>query len=357
VVQAYFVGESLAEVAGIGSSDIIFICLFVFTTTLSVSFLLFLAHLIQKHGIGNGIALVFVSLNLKTVIIGALDLFKHSNSLSNSNITLLLAITVFGAAFYLARKVWHIDLHLNSKSPTTITLPFRPTVIGTTPIKIAGSVLFIPQMIALLSPSETTQNISILFETGWLYWVSKIFLMIIFSFLYTLLVFKPQRVQDLMTRFGYSSSTTGKTSFAEHLDHQMTKPIMVGVVFIFLVSCLQGVVRSYLGISFGIASLVLSFSIIMLGGIAADLCSQIEFYQKRSRFDIAAWSICDVVGDEWEATLKAGYLSSQGIVALIEPLRFSWGMPIRTIVDSYKIHVPTENAIATGHLLTNPKMG
>jgi hypothetical protein len=55
--------------------------------------------------------------------------------------------------------------------------------------------------------------------------------------------------------------------------------------------------------------------------------------------------------DEFEASIKAEFLKNKGIQVLIEPFRFTWGMPVRTIVDQYKIYVPSEKKDEARNLL------
>ena len=39
--------------------------------------------------------------------------------------------------------------------------------------------------------------------------------------------------------------------------------------------------------------------------------------------------------DKIDTTIESEYLKEQGLVTLVEPLRFSWCIPIRTVVDQY----------------------
>jgi len=82
-------------------------------------------------------------------------------------------------------------------------------------------------------------------------------------------------------------------------------------------------------------------SIALAVGVFSDIIRQLEFFKNRQESGIKDWCICYIAFDEVEAKIKREHLKSKGISALVEPLRFSWGMPIRTIVDQYKIYVPT----------------
>jgi len=49
-------------------------------------------------------------------------------------------------------------------------------------------------------------------------------------------------------------------------------------------------------------------------------------------------TVAYIAFDEIEAKVKSEYLKGNGINALVEPLRFTWGIPIRTAIDQYRIY-------------------
>ena len=52
-----------------------------------------------------------------------------------------------------------------------------------------------------------------------------------------------------------------------------------------------------------------------------------------------------------EAKIKSEYLKGKRINALVEPLRFTWGMPIRTAIDQYRIYTPEKDVQKARKLL------
>ena len=80
----------------------------------------------------------------------------------------------------------------------------------------------------------------------------------------------------------------------------------------------------------------------LIVGVIFDLTKQLEFYKAILDSGLDNWTVCYVASDEIEAEIKKSYLESKGIAALIEPLRFTWGLPIRTVVDQYRIYVAQE---------------
>lgn len=351
VIQAYSVGVSLENNEISSSSGLGFLIFVVLTLTASMGFLLFMAHLIQRFGMGNGIALVAVSLVFPQLISALRHLFNDPTMVSMSVIVLPLSVGLFFTAYHLARKARFMDLILNGKKQITVRLPFRPTVVGDVPHYIASSILLFPLTLATLLSSEIIHNIAAAIMNGWLHFVLFTLLVGAAAYIYTLLVFKPRYLCTFMERFGYESGETGKRPSAQSLNRQMSRTLLMTILFIVIATYLQMFAVVSLDISFSITKILLGWPVIVLGGVAADIILQISFRHDKSVSGIENWETCHVVGDEWEATLKASYLTSQGIPALIEPLRFSWGIPTRTIVDEYRVHVPKESCKEAGNLL------
>ena len=97
-----------------------------------------------------------------------------------------------------------------------------------------------------------------------------------------------------------------------------------------------------LKIPYLVATLIGGAGIITAVGVFSDVIRQLEFYKDKKESAIKNWSICYVAFDEIEAKIKSEFLKSKDILALVEPLRFTWGMPIRTMVDQYRIYVPAD---------------
>jgi hypothetical protein len=110
-----------------------------------------------------------------------------------------------------------------------------------------------------------------------------------------------------------------------------------------------------LKIPYSPANLFSAGILLVIVGVFSDIISQIGFFKDKFESGIKEWAICYVAFDEIEATIKSNYLKDQGIPALVEPLRFTWGLPIRTIVDQYRLYVPVnKNKEARDLLIGRP---
>ncbi len=118
--------------------------------------------------------------------------------------------------------------------------------------------------------------------------------------------------------------------------------LVTGLVLI-LISNLPGLIWPFILNSKAVSFAVGGTGTLFLVGVFFDLMKQLEFFKKKKKESgIENWAVCYIAPDEIEAQIKTGYLAAKQIPALMEPLRFTWGMPIRTAVDQYRIHVPAE---------------
>lgn len=316
----------------LGSGFVIF---FVVTTIASVAFLLFAAQLIKKFGVGNGVALVLV-LPFFT------DFFRIARDswvLESGIITLFISLVLFAFAYFMARKTYGINMIINQQVTVPASLPFRPTVLGQVPYGFARGILLFPLTLLGFVSSSTIETIAFYTTNPFLHVILLTLLIILVAHLYVHLVFKPKILCATLERFGYKmpeGSPVTETILKQHIK----KTLWVIIFFLMVVAFLQILAHQVFDVPDDVVKLLLGWPVILVGGVAADVVSQLEFYQKRETSDIGSWQVCDIVGNEWDAILKANYLKAQGIPALVEAFRYSWGAPIRTAIDEYRIHAP-----------------
>lgn len=338
IASAYGIASNLENSGLIQEHGIKFRLLMVITMTATTVFFLLVAHLIQRFGMGNGIALVSVVLILPEIV-GSFRGLSGIFSVSKGNTVLFFTIYtgIFLIAYHLARRVKKMPLVVGDTHEVKINLPCRPTLVGRLPVEAANFILLVPMTLAVLLASEEIGNWAVRIQSGWPRFILFAFFVFVGTYLYALLVFKPRDLQHLLAQFGYKSPETGKLPTDELMDRVMSRTLVFTILFLVIMGNMK-MIMNY----FSLEANIVIWPLVILGGVTADLMSQISFFYDRQDSHIGEWKICDRSGTEFEAVLKAGYLNSKGIPALIEPLRFSWGMPTGTLVDEYRIHVPAE---------------
>jgi len=211
-----------------------------------------------------------------------------------------------------------------------------PSLIGKIPTALAVNVLFLP--IYLASSTGTHGWAEYFTRTSVIFNVAYILLILLCTYLYAPLVFKPRYLIDLMKKYGYAPSEGKEPDFHNHLRITFLKLLAVTGLFLAGIAVLPDLVIALLRIPPRIAGVIGGMQLLVIVGVFSDTVRQLVFLKEKRESD---WAVAYTAFDSIEATIKAKYLKGRGIHALVEPLRYTWGMPIRTIVDQYRIYTPT----------------
>ena len=177
-------------------------------------------------------------------------------------------------------------------------------------------------------------------------------LIIVFTYIYATIVFNPKYLSELANKYGYSVVTDKNKKVEDYLDSNMSKVLIITALTLLAINIIPGLVAEATKLPYWIPSLFTGIALLVVVGVFSDIISQAEFFKTQSGSGIENWAICYTALDEFEAKIKMEFLREKGVQALVEPLRFTWGMPVRTMVDQYRIYVPSDKReIARGLLL------
>jgi hypothetical protein len=155
------------------------------------------------------------------------------------------------------------------------------------------------------------------------------------------LVFKPHYLIDLAKKYGYAPSEGKDSDFDNHLRMTLLKLCAVAGLFLAGIVVLPDLIMTLLKLPTRIAGVIGGVSLLVVVGVFSDIVRQLVFLKERRESGTADWTVAYTAFDSMEAAIKAQHLEDRGIRTLIEPLRYTWRMPIRTIVDQYRIYTPT----------------
>lgn len=351
VIQVYFLSMWLENLYVFGRVPIVsnpglgFRLVTIATMTGAVMLLLFIASIINQYGIGNGVAVIAVSSIPLGIVSACYQTFIDARIKAMPAFFPLLAVVLFVGfiygIFYVTRMAKIIEIKHESLEKNSIY--FRPTIVGREPIGWGIGLLLLPVTIASFVNANWTHKFSTLFMEGSLVYIIIVpILIFLFTFLYSLIVFKTRYVGSLMGKYGYSLSDNTEESISEFLKHSMSKVLIITALFLIGINLIPNLASFLLKIPYSASGLIFGAGIVMTVGVFSDIVRQLEFFKDREASGINEWSICYIAFDGIEAKIKKGYLENKGITALVEPLRFTWGMPIRTMVDQYRIYVPVD---------------
>lgn len=293
----------------------------VLAPTAATFLLLFIAALIERYGLGNGIAIVFGYDLLLETGWKILYLIRNHWLISFDTIVIIFFTALFFiVSYYVTRLCSRVELETGGY---VVGIPMRLSMAGRVPLEIATTLALLPLTIFSFLTISDDFGFDILWRlfdvNGWVYWAIIIPLILLAAVFYFRIVL----------RTPYARPNINKLAVA------------AGLLLVF-VSFEGQLVRFFTGVDF----ILNSIYILILTGIFYDLVAQLEFMKKRRESGIKEWEIIDIAPDEIEAELRLARLKQNNIPALIEPMRFTWGLPILTIVDRYRIYTPADKADA-----------
>ncbi len=318
----------------------------VLTMTSAVVLIIFLAEMINRRGIGNGYAWVIISPLFIDFIVycqrfsTALMSSEPANRISSPGtaplIILLTAMLIYGAYYFYNKKT---TVKINRNNAEVGTLNFRPTMVGREAISYTKIAFIIPFCSTLFDKSYISYLVYVIAAIFWL------------TFLYSRVVFDSNRMAGQIRQFGFSIEGT------DLLKQRMNENLKIAALFLIAAFVLPDLLEEYVGvneiggkssIAFG---LIPHFSIIVFIGVLLDTLSQVNFFKSKQESSEKDWGVCYTAFTEPEAEIKTMYLKTHGIKSLIEPFRFSWGMPIRTMIDQYRIYTPSDKISEARNLI------
>ncbi len=342
--QSYSIGVSLASQSLLYNEGWGMI-LVTLSLTGGVVILLGLATLVEKYGLGSGIAWVCVSPSLGRFIFSLRDFEITQSTLEDWAgliLYLLIALVLMVGTFFLTRGGSFVSL-MKTGSEKKVSVPFRISWVATQPMVWASSAILLPATLSMFWNSSPDPSLSLLFS-GWL----KVFLIALltigFTFLYSKIVFSSKHVAHLTESLGFRPSLSENISLKDFWNRALLKIFWKTSFFIIVIFVIEDIAINQFGIPPSLASALSGFQMLIGVGVVCDWFSQIEFLRKKDVSNEKDWKLCAIVGDEVEARLKAAFLEEKGIPVLTQPIRFTWGIPIRTMVDEYRLYTPSKNS-------------
>lgn len=224
--------------------------------------MIFLGQLINEYGIGNGISvLIFAGIisRLPVSIVQSFSLADWSNPQTFFN-TLLFVALIFIIVFAVVtveEAVYRIPVSYAKRGQHTY-LPIKVNVSGVMPIIFAVSLVSLPSLLgqALARSSKSslvaisrflTQNFS---SESILYLVVYFLLVIVFTFFYSTVVFKPKDVaEELRKSGGYIPGIRPGSATEKRLNYLLYRVVFIGAFFLALIAVLPAIIQKITGIS------------------------------------------------------------------------------------------------------------
>jgi len=251
----------------IGELGIFLLIAFMITMAAGTMLLVFLGELINQHGVGNGISLLIFSGIVSRYPIDIFRTITVSSDQRMFNLIAfgLMAVLVVAGIIFIDEAILRIPIRYarrqlgnRSLGDKSSYLPLKINTAGVMPIIFALSLSMIPQMLGNFlsqvqnSPlGEIGRMASKYFnQSSPVYNTLYFFLVVIFTYFYTTVVFNPKDVaEDLRKSGGFIPGVRPGKSTQERFSYLLSRVTVAGAFFLGAVAILPSITQGITGIS------------------------------------------------------------------------------------------------------------
>ena len=257
-------------------------------------FLVWLGELISENGVGNGISLII----LGGIVAGLPGLIGRNiftgTSAALSGLFLLafvaIAVVAFIVLFQEAQRRLPVQYARSTfkggrmyRQQGQSFIPLRVNTAGMIPIIFATSIMIFPPVVAqfvaqtvdiswLASTAEFFQNA--FSPTAILYWAGTFFLVVIFAFFYTMVVFQQQNLaENLQRQGGFIPGIRPGKPTQEYITRVLVRITWGGAIFLGIVAVSPFLVTALTGVQ---ALTISAAGLLIVVGVVLDTMRQIE---------------------------------------------------------------------------------
>lgn len=245
--------------------------------------LMWLGEIITNQKVGNGISLIIfagIISNLPTTLNQFILNFNRAN-LPLYLLYLAITIAVIYAIIFITEGQRNIPISYSKKSRGALVnaqvdtyLPMKVNQAGVMPIIFAVSLVLFPQVIAnLLLQTKinwvvsTATTINNLLSNQVFYASAYFVLVLIFTYVYTTIVFEPKAVaENLQKQGGFVTGIRPGEKTAQYLQYVSNRIIVFGAVFLGIIAVLPFIMTGFTGnqsLAIGGTSLLIVVSVIL----------------------------------------------------------------------------------------------
>lgn len=274
--------------------------LFVLSITVGSFFVMWLSEQISLFGIGNGSSIIMFS---GIVARFPDDVLKVIVAVHEGYLDVLVAFLIFALVIFIAACIVFLEKG-ERKIPVQYSrrvvgqrlyagqsayIPFKINTAGVMPVIFASVVLNVPINIALFLSGYIpffkwlTDS---LVAGGLLHSILTFVLIIVFSFVYTALIFNPDELAENMKKGGgfIPGLRPGKKT-AEFFNFILTRIGLAGAVYLGILALLPNIIGMFITLPFYLGSILSGTALLIAVGVALDLAAQVESYLIQHRYE------------------------------------------------------------------------
>ena len=270
--------------------------LFVLSLTVGSMFVMWMGEQISLFGLGNGSSmLIFANIVARLPEDALKSIYQVQQGLMNGYLAIamtLLFIAIAACIVFLEKGERKIPVQYTRRivgqrvyGGQSTYIPFKINVPGVMPVIFAGAALNVPIFISAMLADRFAMFkwlSQTMVPTGILYNVIEFVLIILFSFIYTALIYNPEELADNMKKSGgFIPGLRPGRKTAEFFNFILTRIGLVGAIYLALLALLPNILRMFVPLPFNLGGT----SLLIVVGVALDTAAQIEAYLIEHRYE------------------------------------------------------------------------
>ncbi len=264
----------------------------VITATGGTIFLMWLGELITEKKLGNGVSIMIfagIVASVPSQTSRLIDTYDPTMLFTYISFLVIIIVTILGVVFVSeGQRIIPISYAGRRKGVIGKTgvgsshLPIKVNQAGVIPIIFAVSLVTMPTIAGQYMAGQSNEKmheigttILTLFQNNWFYGGLYFFLVVLFTYFYTAVIFDPEKVaKNLQSQGGYIQGVRPGHETEEYIGKVSTRLTLAGAVFLGIIAILPILVQSVIGGSNLIT--VGGTSILIVVSVVIEMVKQID---------------------------------------------------------------------------------
>jgi preprotein translocase subunit SecY len=260
------------------------------TMTAGTLLLIWIGELISQYGVGNGVSMIIFGGIVSRLPAQVGQALVSGTGLMAVIIFVVLAVVTIAAIVFIYEGQRRIPVQVAKRirgsrmvGGQTTHIPLKVNSAGMIPLIFAQSILIFPGTVAgyfLAAENEWVrwfaEGVYNFFnlQSSWGYWIIYFWLVVAFTFFYTLVIFQQQNIaESLQKQGGFIPGIRPGRPTAEYLYKVLMRITLVGALFLGVIAVLPFLVRTATGVQ--TLSLEATAMLIVVG-VGLDTMRQLE---------------------------------------------------------------------------------
>lgn len=256
--------------------------------TAGALFVMWLGEQITEFGIGNGASLIIMTGIISRMPDAIIEMVRDVSSGQITSdrpiLIVLIYIAVIVAIVYMTQAQRRIPVqyskHIRGRQMfggQRHFLPLRINQAGVMPVIFASTLMAFPDMMGRVLKSDFLVQIFSRGESGFIYSLLYVGLIVFFTYFWTALYFRPVEMAENLKEWGsFVPGIRPGYDTAIYLERIMNRICLVGAVFLIMIALLPNMASYALGVDRYVTTFLGGTGILIVVGVGLDLMQKIE---------------------------------------------------------------------------------